>query len=371
MSFLIGQYSYYDERSNGYDSNYRSANFQVEINEVSFGKLSTFDMVDWYQLNLRGAGNYTLFLSNDSVNNPNVNSYWNSASKGIEIQIVDRYGNPVPGLDKGVAGINYDGSIEFKYDGSNYYGDYFVKVSNLAYASSDYVLSLSKGVLAGYHIDGTNGSDYLVGTNGYDDVFAGAGWDTIIASPGDDNIVGGSGIDTLKMAGRVNDYSISGTPTHFILKDLVGNDGIDDVRQVERLVFSDGAIAFDIDGNAGQAYRLYQAAFGRKPDLEGLGYWINKLDEGTSLNRVANSFYNSAEFQSLYGNRQTTGDFITNLYANVLHRTPDAGGFDYWVNQLHRGALSPADVLLSFSESAENQAQVIGQIQNGIDYFVW
>jgi hypothetical protein len=30
-----------------------------------------------------------------------------------------------------------------------------------------------------------------------------------------------------------------------------------------------------------------------------------------------------------------------------------------------------ADVLANFSESAENQAQVIGSIQNGIDYQHW
>jgi hypothetical protein len=30
-----------------------------------------------------------------------------------------------------------------------------------------------------------------------------------------------------------------------------------------------------------------------------------------------------------------------------------------------------ADVLANFSESAENQAQVIGSIQNGIDYLHW
>ena len=33
-------------------------------------------------------------------------------------------------------------------------------------------------------------------------------------------------------------------------------------------------LALDINGTAGQVYRLYQAAFDRKPDLVGLGYWI-------------------------------------------------------------------------------------------------
>jgi len=371
MSFIIGTYSHYDEPSNGYDTSYRSGAFQIDRNEVSFGELSAVDKTDWYQLNLRGPGTYTVFVSNDATNNYSANNFWGSAPQGIEIQIVDRFGTPLPGLDKGFAGINYDGSIEFKYDGGNSFGDYFVKVSNLGSSTSDYVLGLSLGALAGHHIDGSFLDDRIVGTNGNDDIYAGAGWDTIIASPGDDYIAGGSGVDSIKMAGRVDDYLISGTLKQFRIEDQVGNDGIDTANSIERLLFSDGAIAFDIDGDAGQAYRLYQAAFARKPDLLGLGYWIDRLDHGDSLNRVADAFYNSAEFRSMYGHNVSTHDFIVNLYQNVLHRAPDGGGFDYWSNQLNRGKMDRAEVLLSFSESAENQAQIIGQIQDGIDYVLW
>jgi serralysin len=49
----------------------------------------------------------------------------------------------------------------------------------------------------------------------------------------------------------------------------------------------------------------------------------------------------------------------------VLHRTPDAGGLQFWVDSLNTG-MSRAEVLIGFSESAENQANVIGSIQNGI-----
>jgi hypothetical protein len=40
------------------------------------------------------------------------------------------------------------------------------------------------------------------------------------------------------------------------------------------------AVALDVDGAAGQAYRLYQAAFDRAPDKNGLGYWINGWIDG-------------------------------------------------------------------------------------------
>jgi serralysin len=57
------------------------------------------------------------------------------------------------------------------------------------------------------------------------------------------------------------------------------------------------------------------------------------------------------------------------LYANVLHRPAEGAGYDFWLNALHTA--SRADVLANFSESGENQAQVIGRIQNGIDYLHW
>jgi hypothetical protein len=55
------------------------------------------------------------------------------------------------------------------------------------------------------------------------------------------------------------------------------------------------------------------------------------------------------------------------LYTNALHRTADAGGLEYWVNQLSSHAQSREQALLGFSESPENQASLIGVIQNGIE----
>jgi hypothetical protein len=64
---------------------------------------------------------------------------------------------------------------------------------------------------------------------------------------------------------------------------------------------------------------------------------------------------------------------VTQLYRNVLHRDPDAGGFEYWLNALEHNsnpnkAEVRAQVLLDFSNSVENQALVIGSLQHGLDY---
>lgn len=91
------------------------------------------------------------------------------------------------------------------------------------------------------------------------------------------------------------------------------------------------------------------------------------MDKGSTLNQVAASFVVSAEFKQLYGANISDNAFLTALYSNVLHRTPDQAGFDYWNGQVSKG-MTRADILASFSESAENQVQVIAKIQNGIDF---
>ncbi|MBI1773221.1 MAG: DUF4214 domain-containing protein [Burkholderiales bacterium] len=370
MAYVYGDNSVYDERTKGYDSSSLSANFQVNLGKVSFGKLSATDLTDWYQLNLDGPGTYTLVVSTDIVNNYSATNEWRETYSGIEVKITDGAGNPLAGLDTSYASMTTDGSIVFNYTGGYSHGDFFVRISNLSYAATDYILGLNLAV-PGKNIYGTSGNDYLQGTVGDDNIAAGAGNDTIVSSAGNDMVDGGSGLDFLLLAGKMGDYAINGTTTSFTVKDTVGKDGADAVSQVERLIFTDAALAFDIDGAAGQAYRLYQAAFGRKPDMAGLGYWIDRMDHGVSLTQVAAGFFQSAEFQKLYGSFPSTTTLITNFYQNVLHRAPDQAGFDYWSNQLNKGMISPAGALASFCESAENQAQVIGQIQNGVVYTEW
>ena len=94
------------------------------------------------------------------------------------------------------------------------------------------------------------------------------------------------------------------------------------MQNIERLIFSDYALAFDFNGAAGRL-SPYSAAFDRTPDIQGLSYWIDKLDHGMDLERVANAFYQSNEFQSRYGSYLSNEKFITTLYNNVLHRAPD------------------------------------------------
>jgi hypothetical protein len=139
-----------------------------------------------------------------------------------------------------------------------------------------------------------------------------------------------------------------------------------DLINTERLEFSDYTLALDLAGTAGQVYRLYQAAFDRQPDLAGLSYNVNSVDNGMNdIRSMAQYFSNSAEFRALYGPNISNAEYTDTLYTNVLGRSPDAGGYQYWNTQLNSG-LSRGEMLLLFSDSDENVALIAPQIDGGI-----
>ncbi|CAN7628133.1 DUF4214 domain-containing protein [Rhizobium sp. LjRoot30] len=139
------------------------------------------------------------------------------------------------------------------------------------------------------------------------------------------------------------------------------------LHSVERVDLLQGTLAFDIDGVAGQAYRIYQAAFDRAPDSAGLSYWINSMDGGTKLIDVASGFVGSQEFNSIYGANSTDTDFVGRLYLNVLGREGETAGIAYWTGELQHGT-ARAQVLAGFSESQENVIGVAPVISEGIWY---
>jgi hypothetical protein len=237
-------------------------------------------------------------------------------------------------------------------------------------ASTRYTVSLTI-VGEAPTITGTDGPDVLSDGGGMNRLAGRGGDDMLIGRGGNDTIDGGDGLDTVIYGAARANFAVAVAGGQVVVSDTRGGEGTDRLVDVERVYFPDVSLAFDDEGAAGQAYRLYKAAFDRSPDVSGLGYWIGQLDAGADLVAVADRFVHSAEFVRLYGENPTNPQFVDDLYQNVLARPYDQAGFDYWVGVLDSGAGSCAAVLAAFSESAENQANVIGLIGNGIEYLPW
>ena len=111
--------------------------------------------------------------------------------------------------------------------------------------------------------------------------------------------------------------------------------------------------------------RVYRAFLGRAPDATGLKFWIKRRRNVApaktwTVTQIATDFTSSNEFKSKYGSL-TNRAFVTRIYTDVLERTADQAGVDYWTKKLDTKTKTKAQVMVGFSESNEYKTK---QAQN-------
>lgn len=113
------------------------------------------------------------------------------------------------------------------------------------------------------------------------------------ARDGNDNFVGNAGTDTVVYAAPIERYRIERSGDYQLITDLQGAGGVDRLRNIERLEFSNGKVALDLGGDARDAARLIgtllgpQLVKGPQADKALLGTVIGFFDQGQSLLDVA------------------------------------------------------------------------------------
>ena len=161
--------------------------------------------------------------------------------------------------------------------------------------------------------------------------------------------------------------------------DAIDNQGVPRAQLVEGFLNS-----AEFGQTVSPVTRLYFAYFNRIPDYSGLMYWIGRYSDGTPLATISDAFAGSDEFIATYGSLDNSA-FVTLVYQNVLGRDPDTSGLEYWTGVLDRNEQTRGQVLIGFSESGEYQALMTNQIyvtmtyigllrrspdQGGFDYWV-
>lgn len=285
-------------------------------------------------------------------------------------------GDTVYALDPARSTIISDGAGVDTLDGSaltanltldlrpGYWSDLGVRSSSIVDAGQ---VTINFGAVI-ENLFGGSGDDRLTGNEANNLLRGGLGDDMLSGGAGSDTLDGGAGVDAASYGGNIADFKIGIGPDQVRVTDTSAAADTDTLLGIERLRFDDGWVALDIDGVAGQAYRLYQAAFDRTPDRAGLGYWIGRMDDGASLIDVAGAFAGSAEWTTLYGAAPANAALLTKVYQNILGRAPDQGGYDFWLGHLNSGTLSAVSLLAQFSESAENVGAVAEIIGGGIAF---
>ncbi|WP_409261271.1 DUF4214 domain-containing protein [Pseudomonas putida] len=267
------------------------------------------------------------------------------------------------------------------------------------------------------HIDAGDGNDTIITGNGNNTVIAGVGNNNVKTGSGSDTVIlsgsnhadvvdTGEGFDVVQLDGSRADYNFAVGSNLSV--NLTGNQTAL-ISNAEFLTFVNGdvteTVALAHSDDEAAALRLYQGVLNRDADQDGTKSFVDQVKAGTSLTDIANQFLNSNEFagannatdvnelyQALLGRAAddegastwtdllasggsladvaaaiavsseaqaldaSNGDFIRDLYTNVLGRAADQEDLDFWVNSLFNGA-SRADVVKDIVTSDEAGAK--------------
>ncbi|KAB1078820.1 DUF4214 domain-containing protein [Methylobacterium soli] len=124
-----------------------------------------------------------------------------------------------------------------------------------------------------------------------------------------------------------------------------------------------GAGLFVPDAQAADVARLYYTMLDRAPDAGGLEFWTDQLEQGGALSSLAQGFLATSESQAKYGSLANSS-YVDALYENALGRHADADGLQFWTARLDSGT-SRADLAVQLSDSAEAHTVHVGQIELG------
>lgn len=209
------------------------------------------------------------------------------------------------------------------------------------------------------------GDDTLLGDAGNDTISGNGGDDTLTGGAGNDRLDGGEGTDTATFGGAQASYTLTVAPDGLTLEDRrAGEDGVDQLIDIEFLDFGTNIyeVPFDLARFAGPAglsevelesfVELYIAYFNRAPDAVGLHFWGTAFANGSTLEQMATLFIDQDEFVATYPGGTTNLAFAQSVYSNVLGRTPDQAGIDFWVGLLDEGAVARDQFILEVLRGA-------------------
>lgn len=289
--------------------------------------------------------------------------------------------------------VNADQTVEF-LENQEFFPAFGVGTQTIATGREDASIYLQVGAVEGLVVGGLANSSYSValapvtdaesddpksaivlgepqsevrtGTDGNDVLDGDAADDTFFGGAGNDILNGGAGDDTASYSGRQSDYTLLLENGQTRIEDrFASRSGTDTLTDIELLDFETDLFGgpFDLIQFGGAAslsandfesfIELYIAYFNRAPDAIGLNFWGTAFANGTSLSEMASLFINQAETRATYPDGQSNSDFATAVYDNVLGRTPDQLGFDFWVNALDSGGVTTDQFILAVLDGAK------------------
>ena len=195
--------------------------------------------------------------------------------------------------------------------------------------------------------------------------------DSFKGQPGIDYFDGGLGLDTVFYSGPQDRYTINKSGNRYVVSEPTGSDDTDNLVNIERLQFSNGKVALDVEtGNAGEAAKLIGALLGPTyvKDKALAGIVINLLDQKYTSDTIAKLGIATPMFLGMAGSSSNT-DFVKQVFTNVVGRAPTPSESSTYVNMLDAGTSQSALALMA-AQTDLNAARInlVGLIQHGLEF---
>lgn len=195
-------------------------------------------------------------------------------------------------------------------------------------------------------ITGTPLSDRLAGS---------AKSELFVGGEGNDIIDGGEGDDAARFSGTSGHFSVEITRDGVMVRDLQDGEGIDTLRNIETLKFDDLFLPLgDLDWvqrvtpeQVTDLVQLYIAYFNRLPDAKGMHFWLEAQDAGLTFAETARFFFDQQEAHLTGMEDLSPEAFVEATYGNVLGRSSDPEGRQFWSDALRSGDIDRPDFILS------------------------
>jgi len=116
---------------------------------------------------------------------------------------------------------------------------------------------------------------------------------------------------------------------------------------------------------------FYRGLLSRSPDNGGFAFWVDRFRAAqcqgaatvtAEVEAISSAFALSGEYA---GRGRNNTQYVGDLYNAFLRRGGDAGGVQYWINEIDSGARTREQVRVEFRNSPEFQARVNAVVQEG------
>ena len=175
---------------------------------------------------------------------------------------------------------------------------------------------------------------------------------------------GNAGIDSMHISDSINSYTFRNNLSEWTFSSRLKTSDSISIKNIERVYFSDVAIAIDLNGNAGTTAKILSAVFGKESltNKSYVGIGLHFLDNGWSYDNLAALALDAA-------GAKTNDQIVSLLWTNVMEKQPTVADKAPFITLLENGMTAGALAHLAADTSFNTtNINLVGLAQTGISF---